>query len=157
MTHIISITIENEAGALSRVVELFSQRNYNIDSLSVAPSTSDDISHLTIATSGSSAVIEQIIKQLNNIIPVLTAFDVTADKHIARELMLVKITLDKPDDIGAITELVSSFKGEILRSIENILVIQLTGDAKYFKSFLQAAASKGSIETVNSGIIGLGY
>ena len=97
MQHLIKVILENEAGALSRVVELFSKRGYNIDSLSVSPHIDSDVSVLTIATTGASSVIEQIIKQLDNIVPVITAVDITANSnYVSRELMLAKIIVKHP-------------------------------------------------------------
>ena len=91
MRHIISLLMENEAGALSRVAGLFSARGYNIESLAVAPTEDPTLSRMTIVTSGSDAVIEQINKQLNKLIDVAAVMDLSEGEHLERELMLVKV------------------------------------------------------------------
>ena len=91
MRHIISVLMENEPGALSRVVGLFSQRNYNIDSLTVAPTDESSLSRLTLTTEGDDAKIEQITKHLNKLVDVVKLVDLTDGAHIERELMLVKV------------------------------------------------------------------
>ncbi len=94
MRHIISLLMENEAGALSRVAGLFSARGYNIESLTVAPTEDPTMSRMTIVTSGSDAVIEQINKQLNKLIDVVAVMDLSEGEHLERELMLVKVRAD---------------------------------------------------------------
>ena len=90
MRHILSLLIENEAGALSRVAGLFSARGYNIESLTVAPTEDATLSRMTIVTSGSEDVIEQITKQVNKLVDVVKIVDLNEGKHVERELMLVK-------------------------------------------------------------------
>ena len=91
MRHIISVLLENESGALSRVAGLFSARSFNIESLSVAPSEDSSASRMTIVTSGNDAVIDQIVKQLDKLIDVIEVSEITSNEHIEREIAFVKI------------------------------------------------------------------
>src|SRR5437016_10762583 len=91
MRHIISILVENEAGALSRIAGLFSARGYNIESLTVAPTEDASMSRMTIVTSGSEDVVEQITKQLNKLIDVVKVVDLSEAEHIERGRMLIKV------------------------------------------------------------------
>ena len=91
MRHIISILLENEAGALSRVAGLFSARGYNIESLTVAPTDDASLSRMTIVTSGTEEIIVQIMKQLNKLIDVVRIADMTVGEHIERDMMLIKL------------------------------------------------------------------
>ena len=126
MRHIISLLMENEAGALSRVSGLFSARGYNIESLSVAPTEDQSLSRMTIVTSGSDQIIEQIIKQLNKLIDVVKVLDLHDGDHIERELVLVKVKANKQyrDEVQ---QLSNSYGGRIIDSSENILTIEFTG------------------------------
>lgn len=158
MQHLIKVVLENEAGALSRVVELFSKRGYNIDSLSVSPQIDSDLSVLNIATSGANSVIEQIIKQLENIIPVITAVDITTtDDYVSRELMLATIVTKTPESLKSIVNTIKDFNGYIIRQHGNTLVVQLTGDSKYFHTFINIIADDATIQYSNSGKIGISY
>ena len=126
MRHIISILLENEAGALSRVAGLFSARGYNIETLTVAPTEDLSLSRLTIVTSGSDEVIEQITKQLNKLIDVIKVVDLSEAAHIERELMLIKVrALGK--DREEIKRLADIFRGRIIDVTESTYVIELTG------------------------------
>ena len=113
MRHIISLLMENEAGALSRVSGLFSARGYNIESLSVAPTEDQSLSRMTIVTSGSDQIIEQIIKQLNKLIDVVKVLDLHDGDHIERELVLVKVKANKQyrDEVQ---QLSNSYGGRII-------------------------------------------
>ena len=130
MRHIISLLMENEAGALSRVSGLFSARGYNIESLSVAPTEDQSLSRMTIVTSGSDQIIEQIIKQLNKLIDVVKVLDLHDGDHIERELVLVKVKANKQyrDEVQ---QLSNSYGGRIIDSSENILTIEFTGCLLY--------------------------
>ena len=158
MQHLIKVVLENEAGALSRVVELFSKRGYNIDSLSVSPQIDSDLSVLNIATSGANSVIEQIIKQLENIIPVITAVDITTtDDYVSRELMLATIVTKTPESLQSILNTIKDFNGHIIRQHDTTLVVQLTGDSKYFNTFINIISDDATIQYSNSGKIGISY
>ena len=135
MRHIISLLMENEAGALSRVSGLFSARGYNIESLSVAPTEDQSLSRMTIVTSGSDQIIEQIIKQLNKLIDVVKVLDLHDGDHIERELVLVKVKANKQyrDEVQ---QLSSSYGGRIIDSSENILTIEFTGTSTELDNYL---------------------
>ena len=102
--------MENESGALSRVVGLFSARGYNIESLSVAPTDDDTLSRLTLVTTGTQQVIDQVIKQLNKLIEVVKVLDLSDCKHVSRELMFVKVEAINADGINSIKQIISGTK-----------------------------------------------
>jgi acetolactate synthase I/III small subunit len=155
MRHIISLLMENEAGALSRVAGLFSARGYNIESLAVAPTEDPTLSRMTIVTSGSDAVIEQINKQLNKLIDVAAVMDLNEGEHLERELMLVKVRSE-----GAAREelkrVANIFQGRVIDESESTCTIELTDTCAKLDSFLQAIKSDLILETVRSGASGIG-
>ncbi|CAH1084058.1 acetolactate synthase small subunit [Candidatus Nitrotoga sp. 1052] len=155
MRHIISLLMENEAGALSRVSGLFSARGYNIESLTVAPTEDATLSRMTIVTSGSDEVIEQIYKQLNKLIEVVAVMDLSEGEHLERELMLVKVRA-----VGAVREemkrMTDIFRGCIIDVSDKTYTIQLTGTGHKLESFLQAIDRSLILETVRTGASGIG-
>lgn len=155
MRHLISILIENEAGALSRVSGLFSARGYNIESLTVAPTEDPSLSRMTIVSSGSDDVIEQITKQLNKLIDVVKVVDLSEAPHIERELMLVKVRAAGKDreEMKRISDI---FRGRIIDVTESSYVIELTGNGAKLDAFLSAIDATLILETVRTGISGIG-
>ncbi len=155
MRHIISLLMENEAGALSRVAGLFSARGYNIESLNVAPTEDPTLSRMTIVTSGSDEVIEQINKQLNKLVDVVTVMDLTDGDHIERELMLVKVFAvgDAREELKRIADI---FRGRIIDVTDKSYTIELTGAGSKLDSFLLAIDHSLILETVRSGASGIG-
>jgi acetolactate synthase I/III small subunit len=155
MRHIISLLMENEAGALSRVAGLFSARGYNIESLAVAPTEDPTLSRMTIVTSGSDAVIEQINKQLNKLIDVAAVMDLSEGEHLERELMLVKVNAVGKDreELKRITDI---FRGRIIDVSDKTYTIELTGTGHKLDSFLQAIDRGLILETVRTGASGIG-
>ncbi len=155
MRHIISILLENESGALSRVAGLFSARGYNIESLTVAPTEDASLSRMTIVTSGSDEVIEQITKQLNKLIEVVKVFDLSDGEHIERELMLVKVRA-----VGGGREemkrLADIFRGRIVGVTDKDYIIELTGPGSKLDAFLGAIDCSLILETVRTGASGIG-
>jgi len=155
MRHIISLLTENEAGALSRVSGLFSARGYNIESLTVAPTEDATLSRMTIVTSGSDEVIEQIYKQLNKLIEVVAVMDLSEGEHLERELMLVKVRA-----VGAVREemkrMTDIFRGCIIDVSDKTYTIELTGTGHKLESFLQAIDRSLILETVRTGASGIG-
>ncbi len=137
MRRIISVLMENEAGALSRVVGLFAQRNYNIETLTVAPTEDATLSRLTLTTSASDTQVEQITKQLNKLIEVVKLVDLTDGEHIERELMLIKLkaTGTQRDEIKRTADI---FRGQIVDVTHNAYTIQLTGTSEKLDAFLRA-------------------
>ncbi|VAW92104.1 Acetolactate synthase small subunit [hydrothermal vent metagenome] len=155
MRHIISILIENEAGALSRVAGLFSARGYNIESLTVAVTEDASLSRMTIVTSGSKNIIEQINKQLNKLIDVVKVADITEGAHIERELMMVKVDAAETKSRDELQRLAGIFKGRIIDVSDNIFTVELTGEGEKLDSFLKALNDVSIIETVRSGATGI--
>jgi acetolactate synthase-1/3 small subunit len=155
MRHIISILLENEAGALSRVAGLFSARGYNIETLTVAPTEDLSLSRLTIVTSGSDEVIEQITKQLNKLIDVIKVVDLSEAAHIERELMLIKLRAAGKDR-EEVKRLADIFRGRIIDVTESTYVIELTGTSAKIDAFIQAVDTGLILETVRSGVSGIG-
>ncbi len=155
MRHIISLLMENESGALSRVSGLFSARGYNIESLTVAPTEDETLSRMTIVTSGSNEVIEQIIKQLNKLIDVVKVLDLNDGRHIERELMIVKVkaTNKYRDEIKRISD---TFGGRIIEMTETTFTIELTGPSSELDTYLHSLDKAAIIETVRTGALGIG-
>jgi len=155
MRHIISLLMENEAGALSRVAGLFSARGYNIESLTVAPTEDATLSRMTIVTSGSDDVIEQINKQLNKLIEVVAVMDMSEGEHLERELMLVKVRA-----VGAVREemkrMADIFRGRVIDVSDKTYTIELTGTGSKLDSFLLAIDRSLILETVRTGASGIG-
>ena len=145
MRHIISVLMENEPGALSRVVGLFSQRNYNIDSLTVAPTDESSLSRLTLTTEGDDAKIEQITKHLNKLVDVVKLVDLTDGAHIERELMLVKVKASGSQR-EEVQRLVEIFRGQIVDLTANVFSIQLVGTGDKLDAFVNAQAEGSVIE-----------
>lgn len=155
MRHIISILIENESGALSRVAGLFSARGYNIESLTVAPTEDASLSRMTVVSVGSDDIIEQITKQLNKLIDVVKVVDLSEAAHIERELMLVKVRAAGKDR-EEIKRMADIFRGRIIDVTETSYVIELTGNCDKLDAFLEAIDRTLILETVRSGISGIG-
>ena len=155
MRHIISILLENEAGALSRVAGLFSARGYNIETLTVAPTEDPSLSRMTIVTKGSEDVIEQITKHLNRLIEVVKVVDLSEGAHIERELMLVKVraTGKERDEMKRMAEI---FRGRIIDVTDKTYTIELTGDVAKLDAFIEAIDRALILETVRTGVSGIG-
>ncbi|MEE8267105.1 MAG: acetolactate synthase small subunit, partial [Acidiferrobacterales bacterium] len=145
MRHIISILLENEAGALSRVANMFSARGYNIDSLSVAPTEDATLSRMTLVTRGSDDVIEQITKQLHKLVEVVKLSDLTEGRHIEREMMLIKVRA-VGDARAEAKRLVDIFRGRVIDVTETTYAIELTGTGEKLDAFVEAIRGVGIIE-----------
>ena len=156
MRHIISVLLENEAGALSRVAGLFSARGYNIESLTVAPTEDATLSRMTIVTSGSDEVIEQITKQLNKLIEVVKLVDLSDGEHIERELMLVKVRASAVKDREEMKRMADIFRGRIIDVTDKDYTIELTGTGAKLDAFLKAIDRTAILETVRTGASGIG-
>jgi acetolactate synthase-1/3 small subunit len=154
MKHIISVLLENEPGALSRVVGLFSARGYNIETLTVAPTEDPSLSRMTIVTRGSEDVIEQITKHLNRLVEVVKLMDLAEQPHIERELMLVKVRAvgREREEIKRMADI---FRGRIIDVTDKSYTIELTGDSNKLDGFLEALESDCIMETVRTGSSGI--
>ncbi len=156
MRRILSILLENEPGALSRIVGLFSQRGYNIESLSVAPTQDRTLSRITISTSGDDRVLEQITKHVNKLVDVIKLSDLTDGSHIERELMLIKLRAQTPEIRDEIKRCSDIFRGQIIDVSQGIFTVQLTGTGEKLDAFIEALIDQTEIvETVRSGVSGI--
>ncbi|MDP1559205.1 MAG: acetolactate synthase small subunit [Nitrosomonas sp.] len=155
MRHIISLLMENEAGALSRVAGLFSARGYNIESLSVAPTEDPTLSRMTLVTVGSDDVVEQVTKQLNKLIEVVKVMDLNDGDHIERELMLVKVRAVGVDR-EEVKRLAEIFRGSIIDVTDKSYTIELTGASAKLDAFLDTIDKNAILETVRTGASGIG-
>src|SRR3989442_10574005 len=154
MRHIISILVENEAGALSRIAGLFPARGYNIESLTVAPTEDASLSRMTIVTSGSDDVVEQITKQLNKLVEVVKVVDLSEAAHIERDLMLINVraTGKEREEMKRMSDI---FRGRIIDLTESTYTIELTGTGAKLDAFIQAIEPKAILETVRTGASGI--
>ena len=153
--HIISVLVENESGALSRIAGLFSARGYNIETLTVAPTEDASMSRMTIVTTGSEDVVEQITKQLNKLIEVVKVIDLSEAEHIERELMLIKVRAGQKerDDMKRMADI---FRGRIIDVSDNTYTIELTGSGAKLDAFIKSLDQGSIIETVRTGASGIG-
>jgi len=154
MRHIIAVLLENEPGALSRVVGLFSARGYNIETLTVAPTEDRSMSRMTIVTSGPDDVIEQITKHLNRLIDVVKVFDLIESPYIERELMLIKVRAvgKEREEVKRMADI---FRGRIIDVTDKSYTIELTGDGIKLDAFIDALDAGMIMETVRTGASGI--
>ena len=155
MRHIISLLMENESGALSRVSGLFSARGYNIESLTVAPTEDATLSRMTIVTSGSNEIIEQIIKQLNKLIDVVKVLDLNDGRFIERELMIVKVKANAQyrDEMKRMCDI---FRGRIIDVSDSSFTIEITGSSSKLDAYIESIDKAAILETVRTGASGIG-
>lgn len=146
--------MENEPGALSRVVGLFSQRGYNIETLTVAPTNDETLSRLTLTTTGSDRVIEQITKQLNKLIEVVKLVDLTEGTHIERELMLIKLKATGAQR-AEIKRTADIFRGQIVDVTSSVYTVQLTGASDKLDAFIDSVGEASILEVVRTGVSGI--
>lgn len=154
MRRIISLLMENEPGALSRVVGLFSQRGYNIESLTVAPTEDNTLSRLTLTTEGDEHKIEQVTKHLNRLIDVVKLVDLTEGDHVERELMLVKIKATG-EARAEVKRCVDIFRGFIVDVSPNVYTAQVTGPSDKLDAFLESIGKDNVLEIARTGVSGL--
>lgn len=154
MRRIISVLMENEPGALSRLVGLFSQRGYNIESLTVAATNDPTLSRLTLTTTGDEKKIEQVTKHLNKLIEVVKVVDLTEGAHLERELMLVKVKATGAQR-AEIKRTADIFRGQIVDVTPNVYTIQLTGASDKLDAFIQALSDAAILEVVRTGVSGI--
>ncbi len=154
MRRILSLLLENESGALSRVVGLFSQRGYNIETLNVAPTDDHSLSRLTLTTTGDDLKIEQITKQLNKLIDVIKVVDLTEGTHVERDTLLVKVRAEgtQRDEVKRTTDI---FRGQIVDVGPTTYIVQLTGPTEKLDSFITALGDVVILEVVRSGVAGM--
>jgi len=155
MRHIISVTLQNEVGALNRVAGLFSTRGYNIESLSVAPTDDPSVSRLTVVTTGSDAVIQQISNQLLKLVDVVDVEDVTREEHFERELLLIKVK-GKPTLVGSLWSAAQRASGRVLWDAADSFTIELTSNEAEINRFIAEVSNFGEVlEVVRSGALAI--
>lgn len=154
MRHVLSLLVENESGALSRISGLFSARAYNIESLTVAPTEEPTVSRMTIVTTGPDEIIEQITKQLNKLVDVIKLIDLSESSHIERELMLIKVNA-RGEAREEIKRMADIFRGRIVDVTENTYTIEITGDGEKLDAFIKALDQRLIVEVVRSGVSGI--
>lgn len=154
MRHIISVMLENEAGALSRVAGLFSARGFNIESLTVAATNDPTLSRMTIVSVGDDNIIEQIVKQLEKLIDVVKVIDLTATEHVERELLLVKIDVN-PNTQADIDRQIDQFSGKIIDVSEDTYLIEVAGQSKKINDFLDSLDASKILEVSRTGVTGV--
>ncbi len=147
--------MENESGALSRVVGLFSARGYNIESLSVAPTDDDSLSRLTLVTRGSEQIVEQILKQLNKLIEVVKVTNLSEFKLIEREMMLIKLEAKRPESMTVIKQIADVFGGKVIDLSNKTFTIELSGKGEKLDAFIETMSEQIILEVVRSGCIGI--
>ena len=155
MRRLLAILLENEAGALSRVVGLFAQRNYNIETLTVAPTEDSTLSRVTLLTYGDADRIEQITKHLNRLIEVVKVVDLTDGDHIEREIMLIKVRAVGEGRAEA-KRMSDIFRGQIVDMTADAYTVQLTGPSEKLDAFIAALGDTTILEVVRSGVSGIG-
>ncbi|MGD8415564.1 MAG: acetolactate synthase small subunit [Pseudomonadales bacterium] len=155
MRHIMAVLLENEAGALSRVVGLFAQRNYNIESLTVAPTEDPTLSRLTLTTIGDDSKIEQIVKHLYKVVEVVKVVDLSGAEHVERELMLVKIRAEGAAR-AEVKRTADIFRGQIIDVTPNGYTVQLSGPSEKLDAFIAAIGKLSILEVARTGVTGIG-
>ena len=153
MRHVISVILQNEVGALTRMTGLFSTRGYNIESLNVAPVDDGSYSRLTVATRGTESAVEQIMKQINKLIDIIKVADLTEGDHHELELALIKVS--KVKDISGMKKMIKPLNGKVLKNDESTCVISVTGTSIDINNLLKNLKKNKIIEIVRSGSIGL--
>ena len=157
MRHIISVLLENEFGALSRVAGLFSARGFNIESLTVAPTNDPTLSRMTIVSMGDDAIIEQIIKQTNKLVDVVKVSDLTAEKHIERELLLLKVSVE-PSNQADVDRIIDEHGCKIVDVAENTYTIELAGQGAHVDSLIEEFEKSdvsNILEVARTGVTGV--
>jgi acetolactate synthase-1/3 small subunit len=154
MRHILSVLMENESGALARLVGLFAQRGYNIDSLNVAPTDDPTLSRLTLVTHGDEQMVEQITKQLNKLVEVVKVVDLTEGGHVERGLMLVKVraTGAQREEVKRTTDI---FRAQIVDVSPTTFTVMVTGEEEKLAAFLEALAGTTIMEVARTGVSGV--
>jgi len=155
MRHIVSLLVENESGALSRISGLFSARGYNIESLTVATTEDPTLSRMTITTTGSNRIIEQITKQLHKLVDVVKLQDMTEGNFIEREMMFVKVKAEGDTQRGEVKRLSDIFRARIIDVTDTTFCIELTGSGSKLDAYIKALHENNIVEVVRSGSMGI--
>ena len=152
--HVLSVLVENEPGVLSRVVGLFSGRGFNIESLNVAPALEENVSHMTITTYGDDLIMEQIMKQLHKIVPVIKVMEYTDQAAVEREMMFVKVQAEGPAR-GEILRTVEIFRCKVIDVSHNEMTIEATGNFEKLEAILSLLQRFGIKEVARTGSVAM--
>ncbi len=152
--HTISVLVENEFGVLARVAGMFAARGYNIDSLSVAPTSDPRYSRMTILTSGSELIIEQILKQLNRLLDTVKVQDLTGESFISREMILVKVKSSTASESGVLT-IAENYKAKVVDKSPESITLEYTGEHEKVNSLLSELLPFGVLEDVRTGAVAI--
>jgi acetolactate synthase-1/3 small subunit len=156
MRRVISVLLENEAGALSRVAGLFSARGYNIEGLSVAPTDEEEVSRMTIVTWGDDQIIEQIIKQLRKLIEVIRVTDLTEGTHIEREMVLLKVQAESGEERAEVKRIADIYRSRIIDVTDSSYTLEVTGDGQKVQSLVELFEPSQVVEVVRTGTTAIG-
>ncbi|MDD5259252.1 MAG: acetolactate synthase small subunit [bacterium] len=154
MRHAISVLVENKAGVLARIANLFSARGYNIDSLAVGETEDPSISRMTIIVRGDERILEQIEKQLNKLVDVIRVSDFLETEHLERDLTLIKVAADKNTRLE-IMQIVDIFRAKIVDVGSSSLIIEMTGNEEKIKAFVEIIRPFGIKEMVRTGVVAM--
>ncbi len=155
MKHIIGVIVENRPGVLARVIGLISGRGYNIESLNVAPTHDETVSHITMTVPGDDRVLEQVTKQLNKLIDVIKVYDLTGKKYLESELMLIKVSATQKNR-SAVIEVATLFNAKIVNVQPKSLTIQVVGTESELNNFIELVKTNGILEMSRTGVIAMG-
>ena len=154
MRHTISVLVENKFGVLTRVAGLFSGRGYNIDSLNVAPTQDPTVSRMTITTRGDDATVDQIVKQLNKLVNVITVHDFREGESVDRELALVKVSVDSKTR-AEVMQITDIFRAKIIDVQPKSVTIEITGAEDKVSKFLDLMKTFGVVDLTRTGRVAL--
>ncbi|HKJ87497.1 MAG TPA: acetolactate synthase small subunit [Gammaproteobacteria bacterium] len=156
MRRVISVLLENEAGALSRVAGLFSARGYNIEGLSVAPTDDEEVSRMTIVTWGDDQIIEQIVKQLRKLVEVIKVTDLSEGPHVEREMVLLKVQAESGEERAEVKRIADIYRSRIIDVTDSSYTLEVTGDGQKVQSLLELFEPAQVVEVVRTGTIAVG-
>ncbi|XPV74845.1 MAG: acetolactate synthase small subunit [Desulfovibrio sp.] len=154
MRHILSVTVENEPGVLSRVVGLFSGRGFNIDSLNVGPTLEEGVSHITITTFGDDVIIEQIVKQLRKLVTVIKVVDLTSLKAVEREMVLMKVNAEDSNR-AEILRIVDIFRCKVVDVSPDEMILEAIGDHEKIAAIVNLLSRFGIKEFAKTGVVAM--
>jgi acetolactate synthase I/III small subunit len=154
MMHVISLLVENHQGVLSRISGLFSGRGYNLESITVGATTDPTVSRITLVCGGDDLIIDQIKKQLNKLIDIITLTDLTKKLTVSRELALIKVSA-KPEKRGEIIEIADVFRAQVMDVGTDSLVLELTGTSQKIDDFTALLQDYNILEMARSGLVSI--
>jgi len=154
MKHTLAVLVENESGVLARIASLFSRRGFNIHSLSVGQTEEDNLSRITLVVEGDERIVEQVMKQLNKLIPVYKVSNITGDPTVSRGLAFFKVSSDYKTR-SEIIQMVDVFRGEVVDVSRDSIMIEITGDEEKIEALEELLKPFGIEEMVRTGKIAM--